>query len=47
MKVNITKILSVAGLALSVIGTIASSVASDRKMNEVVEKVVADKLSNI
>lgn len=42
-----TKIISIVGLALSVAGTIASSVASDRKMEDVVNKVVDDRLKKI
>lgn len=47
MKLNTTRIISIVGLALSVVGTIASGVASDRKMKDVVDKVVDEKLKQI
>lgn len=47
MKLNITKVLSGVGLVLSVVGTIVSGVAGDRKMKEVVDKVVDAKLKQI
>lgn len=47
MKLNVTKIISIVGLALSVVGTIASGVASDRKMTAAIEKAVDEKLKKI
>lgn len=46
MKFN-AKIISIVGLALSVAAAIVSSVASDRKMEDVVNKVVDAKLNKI
>ena len=46
-KLDVTRIISIVGLALSVAGTIASGMASDRKMKDVVDKVVDEKLKKI
>lgn len=46
-KIGGTKIIGILGLALSMASAIASSVASDRKMKDVVEKVVDEKLKKI
>lgn len=46
MKFN-AKVISIVGLVLSVAATIVSSVASDRKMEDVVNKVVDEKLKQI
>lgn len=46
-KIDGTKLISIVGLVLSVVGTIASSVAGDRKMKDVVDRVVDEKLKKI
>lgn len=47
MKIDKAKLLSIAGLLLSVVGTIASGAASDHKMKDAVAKAVDEKLKNI
>ena len=44
MKIDVTKIIGGVGLVLSVVATIMSGVANDRKMKDVVDKVVDEKL---
>lgn len=46
-KIGGAKVIGIIGLILSVGATIASSVASDQKMKDVVEKVVDEKLKKI
>ena len=45
MKIGVTKVLSVVGLVASLIGTVVSSVASDRKTNETIARLVDEKLN--
>lgn len=46
-KIDGTKALTGLGLLMTLIGSIASSVANDRKLKDVVNKVVDEKLKNI
>lgn len=45
-KINAKTILSIAGTVLGVAGTIVSSIASQKAMNEEIAKKVAEEVAN-
>lgn len=44
---DLTKILSIGGMALTVVGSLISGVASNRKMKETIAKEVSDHISKL
>lgn len=46
MNIDVTKILKIAGLVMSIVGTIATSVASSRENSKTLEKLVNDHFEN-
>lgn len=46
MKINVIKVISLAGTALGVVGTLVTSWAEDKKLDNKVAEAVAEALKN-